>query len=231
MFHYRWHFKADIELAGKILPRWTGLHLPEESLQAMTQYICEHQISRLYVVGSNDATAPVIEASYLRFLKILDTIIQKTPFMMGQRPGSADFAVYAQLTQLAKFDPTPSAICLREAPRVYAWTDIMDDLSGTEPSNDGFLGREDARDVLGEFLSEVGRVYVPVLLANAKALMSGEKEMETEIDGRQWVQPAFPYQGKCLQWIREEFGKLSADDQVSVKDIVAGTGCEPLFDD
>ncbi len=217
-------------MAGKILPRWTGLQLPEDHLQAMSKYICERQISRLLVVGSNDLTAPVIEASYVRFLKILDTIVEKQPFIMGQRPGSADFAVYAQLTQLAKFDPTPSAICLKEAPRVYAWTDIVDDLSGTKPSDNGFLTRENARDVLGEFLREVGRVYVPVLIANAKALMSDEKEMETEIDSRHWVQPAFPYQGKCLQWIREEFAKLSADDQVVVRDIFDGSGCEPLFD-
>jgi hypothetical protein len=60
--------------------------------------------------------------------------------------------------------------------------------------------------------------------------MSDEKEMETEIDSRHWVQPAFPYQGKCLQWIREEFAKLSADDQVVVRDIFDGSGCEPLFD-
>ena len=83
--------------------------------------------------------------------------------------------------------------------------------------------------MLGEFLSEVGRVYAPALIANAKALMAGEKEMQTEIDGQRWVQPAFAYQGKCLQWIREEYAALTADDQAVVRDIFAGSGCEPLF--
>ena len=40
----------------------------------------ERQISRLYVVGSNDLTAPVIEASYLRLLDILTV---PSPLPMG----------------------------------------------------------------------------------------------------------------------------------------------------
>lgn len=231
MFHYRWYYDADIAMAGKILPRWTGLSTPEEHLTQMGEFVSDRQISRLYVVGSNDVTAPVIEDSYCRFLGIMDRIVQKQPFLMGQRPGSADFSVYAQLTQLAKFDPTPSAICLEQAPRVYAWTDVVDDLSGTPAEAGGFLTRDDAKSVLGEFLAEVGRVYVPALIANARALMNDDNQMETEIDGRPWVQPTFPYQGKCLQWIREEYAGLSQNDQDAVNGILKGSGCEQLFED
>ena len=52
--------------------------------------------------------------------------------------------------------------------------------------------------------------------------------METTIDGRQWVQPTFPYQGKCLQWIRAMFNELSEADQGFVQALLNGTGCEPL---
>ena len=77
-------------------------------------------------------------------------------------------------------------------------------------------------------LTEVGRTYVPALLANAQAMMKGEDQMETTIDGRQWVQPTFPYQGKCLQWIRAMFNELSEADQGFVQALLNGTGCEPL---
>jgi glutathione S-transferase len=158
MFHYRWHYEADIRMAGTILPRWSNIQAPEAELKKASRYISERQISRLYVVGSNDVTAPIIEASYRRFLAILDTLIQRQRFVLGERPSSADFALYAQLTQLAKFDPTPAAICLDEAPRIHAWTDLVDDLSGHPGDDAGWMVPDAAAGVLGDLLTEIGRV-------------------------------------------------------------------------
>ena len=73
MFHYRWYFNADIDMAGTILPLWSNIKAPKEHLKALKQSVCDRQISRLYVVGSNDVTAPVIEDSYKRFLNIFDS--------------------------------------------------------------------------------------------------------------------------------------------------------------
>ena len=229
MFHYRWYFDADIKKAGSILPLWRGLQMDREQHQKLSAFVAERQISRLYVVGSNDVTAPVIEASYRRFLEIMDELIAHQTFVLGARPSSADFGIYAQLTQLAKFDPTPMAICLKDAPRVYAWTDVVDDLSGQACEEDGWMSVDDVRDVLGPLLSEIGRVYAPALIANAKALKAGDKHMETMIDGKRWEQPTFPYQGRCLGWIKEEYQMLSSEDQGQVDVILAGTGCEEML--
>ena len=181
------------------------------------------------MVGSNDVTAPVIEASYKRFLDIMDGIIERQTFVLGARPASADFGIYAQLTQLAKFDPTPSAICLQQAPRVYAWTDMVDDLSGQPAADDGWISVASVRDVLGDLLSEIGRTYVPALLANAKALQEGDNQMQTTIDDLPWEQPAFPYQARCLQWINEEYAALGGDARAAVDDMLRDTGCEALI--
>ena len=40
---------------------------------------------------------------------------------------------------------------------------------------------------------------------------------------------AFPYQAKCLKWIKEEFGALNENDQSRVKTFLDGTGCEILL--
>ena len=39
MFHYRWHYDADIRMAGTVLPRWTNIQAPEAELQKARQYI------------------------------------------------------------------------------------------------------------------------------------------------------------------------------------------------
>lgn len=228
MFHYRWYYEADIDRAGEVLPRWRGISAPEEEIAEMKKFFSERQISRLYVVGSNDTTAPIIESSYERFLQLFHEHLQKYPFLMGNRPGSSDFAAYGQLTQLTHFDPTPMELTLKKAPRVYAWVDLLDDLSGVEPVDNDWVSRDQLGDALKPLFAELGRAFVPVMLANAAALERGEKDVKVTVDGAEWVQQSFPYQGKCVQWIREAYQALNSADRDCVDAVLSGTGCEPL---
>ncbi|MDO8838314.1 MAG: glutathione S-transferase N-terminal domain-containing protein [Parvibaculum sp.] len=229
MFHYRWHYKADIDRAAAILPMWRGITAPKDELAKLSKLFSERQISRLYVVGSNETTAPVIEASYQRFLDALSAHLEVQPFLMGGRPGGSDFGVFGQLTQLTHFDPTPMAETLARSPRVFAWVDIMEDLSGLEPTDGDWMKHDAIPETIRGLLTEVGRVYAPALIANAKALAAGAETVETEIDGKRWTQQPFPYQGKCLQWLREKREALSTADRKTVNDVLAGTGVEALF--
>ncbi len=229
MFHYRWAFAPDIAKAGSILPRWSAVGARDEAIAPFSRRVSERQISRLAVVGSNETTGPVIQESYRRLLRALDAHLQGRRFVTGARPGAADFGLYGQLTQLAQFDPTSMALTLEQAPRVFAWCDVVEDLSGCEPSDDDWLALDAAPDSLRALLAEVGRTYAPFLLANAAALERGDEQVECEIDGRKWVQKPVPYQGKCLRWLRQGYGGLSAADRARVDAALAGTGCEDLF--
>jgi glutathione S-transferase len=229
MFHYRWAFAPDVAHAQRLLPRWARTEAPEADLVAMGETFGARQIGRLGVVGSNPTTAPVIEDSYRRLLALLDARLAESRFVMGDRPGASDFALYGQLTQLAGFDPTPRAIALDVAPRVVAWVDVVEDLSGLAPHDDQWLRRDAVPATVRALLAEVGRVYVPFLLANADAFARGADRVETTIDGRAWTQQPFPYQRKCLGWLREDHAALDAADRRTVDAILAGTGCEALF--
>ena len=229
MFHYRWWYEADIERAGEVLPRWRDLTADAAAMAPRSQAVRERQIGRLYVVGSNDVTAPVIEASYRRFLERFDDHIGNGPFLFGGRPAAADFGLYGQLTQLAMFDPTPAKLTGDTAPRVLAWVQTVDDLSGLEPQEGHWVTRDSLPETLHELLAEVGGTYVPVMLANAQAIDTGAEQVETEVDGQPWEQRPFPYQAKCLQWVRQEYARLDGDDRACVDHALAGTGCEALF--
>ncbi len=229
MFHYRWAYAPDIDKAARILPRWFGTNQPEETAVAMGVQFAKRQIERLWVVGSNETTGPVIEESYRRLLRLLDAHLTTSRFVLGGRPGTADFALFGQLTQLVAFDPTPAAIALEQAPRVAAWVDLLEDLSGVEPDDDGWTSRDAVPETFRALLEEIGRVYVPFLVANAEALAQSAERVECEIDGRPWVQRPFPYQAKCLAWLREGHAALDRGDRRALDAILAGTGCEPLF--
>ena len=229
MFHYRWHFPADIELAGEVLPRWRDLTSNDEQMAPRAKFVRDRQIGRLHVVGSNATTAPVIEASYQRFLRCFDRCIQDGPFLFGQRPASADFGLFGQLTQLATFDPTPARLAESSAPRVVAWVHTTEDLSGIEPTEEHWIAADALPASLRNLLKEAGRTYAPALLANARAIETGAEQVETRIDGQPWVQHPFPYQAKCLQWVRQEHARLDGAARTTVDAALAGTGCEALF--
>ncbi len=229
MFHYRWAYEADIAKAGTILPRWSGSQQTDEFLAKVGQIFSTRQIDRLSVVGSNAMTGPIIEESYVRFLELFEDHLRSHRFVLGDRPASCDFGLYGQLTQLALFDPTSMEITLRVAPRVYAWTGLVEDLSGLEPQPDQWIERNSIPDTLRALLGEIGRVYPPFLLANAAALAQGSDLVECEIGGQAWTQKPFPYQAKCLGWLRRDYAALDKTDRDFIDEVIQGTGLDLLF--
>ncbi len=229
MFHYRWAFEDDIRRASDVLPRWSHPERDDETVRMGGGMFAQRQIGRLGVVGSNAVTAPVIEESYRRALELLSAHLLGRRFLMGSRPGASDFGVYGQLTQLTGFDPTPTAIAYEIAPRVVAWVNVVEDLSGLEPKESDWMTRDAVPDSVRALLAEVGRVYVPFLLANAKAIASGAESVDCTIDGKPWTQKPFPYQAKCLGFLRDEFAALSSSDRADAGRLLEGTGCEVLF--
>jgi glutathione S-transferase len=229
MFHYRWHYADDIDRGGEILPRWRNITASEERIRELKRQIQDRQIPRLRFVGSSPLTAPVIEQAYQRFLAAFDAHLQQMPFLLGKRPGAGDFGLYGQLTQLTHFDPTPMALTLKTAPRVFAWVDVVEDLSGLPAEEGDWVSRDALPDTLHALLREVGRTYVPVMLANARALVSGQSMVHAEVEGLPWEQQPFPYQGKCVGWLRASWGRLSEADRKLLAQWLEPAGCLPLL--
>jgi glutathione S-transferase len=231
MFHYRWHFNADADFCAIELPLAMDPQMPSTAQAELGKLFKERQQGRLRYVGSNDVTAPIIEAAYLRLLKLLDEHFATQRFLLGRRPCAGDFALFGQLSQLALFDPTPRTLAHEKAPRVVAWTTVMDDLSGISIQRPAWVALEEQPLTLRALLEEIGRVYAPLLLANAQAIAEGQTEFETAIDGALWAQQTFPYQAKCLGWLREEYVALTDEDPERFDCAIKGTGCEVIFSD
>lgn len=229
MFHYRWSYPADIDKASSLIPLWADTAMSPRMHAQLKSAFAERQISRLPVVGSSDITAPVIEESYQRLIGLLDRHLQEYRFLLGARPASADFALYGQLTQLVGIDPTPAALALERSPRLCAWVDVLEDLSGLEPSDEDWIDIGEWPQSLIELFTEIARCYVPAMLANARAVEAGEPEWQTEVDGVTWVQQTFPYQAKCLRWLGEEYRGLDDHSRAAVDSLLDASGCSALI--
>ena len=161
--------------------------------------------------------------------------------------------MYGQLSQLVGFDPTPRDIACEISPRTISWVSIMSDLSGLHDKggigkffgvdnnndtndeinyfndNSGWIDIDKVPNTLLDIFNEIGRVYIPCLIANSKAFNNGDTVWETKIDNSVWKQKTFPYQAKCLSWIKDEFNKLSKSDKEITLKMLKGSGCEKIL--
>jgi len=230
MYHYRWAYQADIDKAGKILPLSRDLQMDSDQQAQMYDFITTRQIGRRELVGSTELNAPIIEGSYERLLDIMQEQFANHDFMLGDRPGRGDFGIFGQFAQLVKWDPTSAAVAVSRAAKTVNWTDRMDDLSWLPVQRDqGWASLEALPPATTKLLHEIGSTYAPFMVANAQALLSGDAEVVCQIHGETYRQGPFGYQGKCLQWLRNEYQALSETDQARVEAVLEGTGCEVLL--
>ena len=109
MFHYRWVYRADIDKGGAVLPLWRNVTAHGEEYEKLSEHIRERQISRLWVVGSNENTHALIEDSYRRFLRLMDAHLS-TPAVPARRP--------ARHLRLRRLRPADAAGAVRPDPRL-----------------------------------------------------------------------------------------------------------------
>ena len=229
MFHYRWHFSEDADNAGTILPLGINNSLKDDELTFFKEVFSKRQIDRLWVVGSNDDTAEFIDRSYKNVLSIFETHFKKQPFLLGNFPSSCDFAVFGQFTQLVGFDPTPRKIAREISPRTVAWVNTLDDRGGLEYQEEN-LTLDDLSDSIHELFKELSTSYVPTMIENHRAIGNSDKEWSVDLAGYPWKQKSFPYQAKCLDWIREEFQNLDHANQEKVLNFLTANNCQALVE-
>lgn len=231
MYHYRWHhlYQAAIDKAGNLLPLMSDNQMPADAHAAMNAYITDRQVGRTALVGSTDQNRPIIEASHVRLLQIMNRHLTDHQFLLGTRPGRGDLGIFGQFSQLAFWEPDSAAVQAVEGPRAVMWAYQMDDLSSLEVDGDaGWFARDELPATTIELLTEIGTSYAPFMVANAQALQAGADEMSCEIAGATYSHGPFAYQGKCLAWLREAYTALSGDDRAAVDSILDGTGCAQL---
>jgi glutathione S-transferase len=223
MFHYRWFYEADRQSAGERIARSMMPDLDDAGVAGAIEMVKGRMIPRLKFVGSAPETKDQIEGSLRRQLAILERHLEYRPYLFGERPVFADFGLYAQIHQCAT-DPTPAAIIERDAPRVLAWTRRM-----LDPRNDGELESwSSLRGTLFPFLrDEIGAIFFPWTLANARALAAGEKEFSLTLDGKPYSQETQKYHARSLAALRSRYAAVA--DKSALDPILAEAGCvEPL---
>ncbi|MEM7687561.1 MAG: glutathione S-transferase N-terminal domain-containing protein [Pseudomonadota bacterium] len=225
MFGYRWLEIVDQRQMSVWLAfdsmKGGGLN----AIEGFASRFCERQTGRMTLVGCTRENFPLIKQSLGCVLDALEAHVADKHCLFGSRPSLAEFGLFGQLSQLA-VDPTAQAMMRADYPFTYRWLLHVDDMSGVE----GCWGEpEELPPVVIALIEEIGRVYVPFLLANSCAEENGASEFAIEVDGLPYTQGAFKYQVKALGEIRKRYHALSRVERDRAEAILQRCRCMPLF--
>lgn len=218
MFGYRWLEEVD----QKQMSEWLSFDAFKgggEQAAAYAKTFRERQVGRMALVGCTRENFPLIEASTRRILDALEALVTREHWLFGSRPSLAEFSLYGQLSQLGT-DPTAQAMMRADYPYTYRWLLHVDDASGIEGD-----WAQDIKPVVHTLLAEMGRVYVPFLLANAAAASKGQESFRFEVDGLPYEQGVFKYQLKCLADLRARYAALTAETKSEIDPVLQQAGC------
>ena len=218
-FLYRWGHEEDAAYKSRIVTgELVGASHARSALASCAKHFAARQQSRMPLVGANLENRALIDASFRLILEAFDKLPGSSTFLFGEQPTLADFGWYGELSSLAT-DPTPWRVMREAAPSVFAWLQLMEDASGipASPAKETPAARA--------LLAVAGKVYLPFLAANAKAIESGRERFTLEALGHKHEQGVFRYQHKCLRWLREEFAGLGADERARAERLLGPAGC------
>lgn len=222
LFLYRWWDPEDQAYVARwAAEEWSVSEAKPGSPEEIEDFR-RRQISRMAILGATAENKPLLEQSYRRILGAFEPHVGMRTYLFGSRPSLADFAWFGQLSEMAT-DPTPMRIMRDIAPFTDHWTRRLDDASGVEGA---WHPREQALSgMAGSLLMIAGELYLPFLVANAKAFAQGLERLEIGVWGLPYALSPFKYQVKCLSLIRERFAALRVEDRNALRPVLERTGC------
>ena len=218
MFHLRWARPADQDSGAERIARDMTGGASGDALAKAAAMVRERMVPRVWFVGSNAETAPQIEQSYLDTLGRLESHLTARPYLLGARPGFADFGVWPQLYECWT-DPTAGAWMRDKAPLVAGYVQRMLDPKA--------LGAFESWSALAPTLEplitqQVAAIFLPWSDANAKAIAANAEEFSVELASGKWTQKPQKYHARSLQALRAKYAQAKSADLDAV---LAKTNC------
>ena len=228
MCHYRWHYEENLDAAGK---RFAKLFVPEIIQQIIwlrpfflnkaANAFKARMSKRLWVVGSNDVTGISIEESFKNLIDLLDKHLETRPYIFGNRPSIADFALWGHIYN-ANSDVTANELIQERAPKLNNWIERM-----LDPEEMGdFEKWHDLKPTLLPLIKEeIAETFLPWVIANNDAVKNNKDELSITLKGRPFVHKVTPVQkfhAKSFKLLMEHYRAVSEDQELDA--ILVETG-------
>ncbi|HRD27086.1 MAG TPA: glutathione S-transferase family protein [Caulobacter sp.] len=249
--HYRWNFdETNLPFIG--LDFAAGLATPGADPAegaAVFQFAAQRMRKAMASFGVSEASIPLVERSYVRFLDLFEAHLAGSPYLLGGRPTIGDYGLIAPLYAHLGRDPHPADLMKRKAHRVWRWVERMNaaDLDSGEygyPPPELFPD-DGVPDTLKALLRFVAEDYLPEVRAYvgfANAWLAERPDLEPMTSGlarsseRVIGRTAFDWRGESIEvavmpyrlWLLQKVQDAAADSPVSGR-LLAETGLADLL--
>jgi glutathione S-transferase len=219
MFHYRWAREVDQICSAGRLARMRSPTAGEQEHANFADQVRARMVDRVWFVGSNDVTAPQIEAGFQEMLGLLERHLAARPYLFGGRPGYGDFGLWGQFYELWT-DPTAGALIEGNAPHLLDWVHRM-----LWPRAEGVFEAWSALEptLMPILTRQVGGNFMPWTLANEKALAEGRQEFSVTLDDQVWTQKPQKYHARSLAMLRAKYAEVV--DKAALDPVLEAAGC------
>ena len=221
LFDLRWGSAADQAFcATRQLSGWLG-PIPHSELNEHIRRFTKRQTAQREAIVGSEGGHQLLMSFYAATLDALESMLEHTAYLFGDRPSQADFGLYGQLSQCA-LDPSASAIMRSRAPRTFQWTQSLDDAGGVEGH---WALQADWEPDVRRMLSLASHYYLPYLHAHHQAVEAGADAFEVMIDGLRWRGRPDRYKHKCLVWLQRRWADLAPQARDRIHPLMQETGC------
>ncbi|MAK60009.1 MAG: glutathione S-transferase [Ponticaulis sp.] len=223
MFHYRWGTTAAAKASATRQADQIFAGYDVQNRADIEKSIAKSMTGRLKLVGSSKKTAPILEASFERFLKLLNAHLEHHLFIFGGHPSFADFALAGQLSQLL-LEEKPGQMIRDTAPFVSAWVEFMEEPRAGAPF-DEFANVSDT--LLPLIRDEVGATYVAWTEANAESIAKKRKTVTVKIGEDEFKQGVQGHSNASLDTLKAAFAATPGDE--AIVEFLAAAGLTDTF--
>ena len=228
--HFRWTYRLSRQYAAEFLYQEQvrgKLPLPHPVGVAYLKRRQRGGFVRGDGVNSAETRAHS-DATYLAALDRMSDILAIRPFLLGQTPTIADFAMMAPMLRHFSQDPTPAEIMRERAPAVYEWVARM---WNAKPAPNGPALIEAVDAPLADFLKEICETHLAQLRQNALAISGGQKRYDQTIQGCTYRRvPSSRYRVWCLEVLRRRWSKLEEGHKAALQTHLTSPDAAILWD-
>ena len=209
--YYRWRFDEDARLMSAQIARTMLRDLAGPFWLKRLSILQRQRRVFLHEDGVTSANGSAVEALFLATLDALEPIFETRPYLFGQRPCEADFALFGSFFRHFSHDPTPQDLMRRHAPHTLAWVSRL--WATTPQTAEAAPPIDSVPSDLNAFIEEAGESYLPYLAANAQAVRERAARVRATVKGGVFITKPSRYHVHCLNELKRAFTTLDDGNQ------------------